>query len=47
VQYKIAGVLIGIGVALWVVTVLINRATGQDLAKAESTLRTRGRSIDF
>ena len=28
VQYKIAGVLIGIGVVLWVVTVLVNRATG-------------------
>jgi hypothetical protein len=42
VQYKVAGVLIGIGVALWVGTVLINRATRQDLAKGESTLRTRG-----
>jgi len=29
VQYKIAGVLIAIGVALWLVTVLINRLTGQ------------------
>ncbi|MGI6853282.1 APC family permease [Mesorhizobium sp. 1B3] len=28
VQYKIAGVLIGIGIVLWFVTVLINRATG-------------------
>jgi len=28
VQYKIAGILIGIGVVLWVVTVFINRATG-------------------
>jgi amino acid transporter len=28
VQYKIAGVLLGIGVLLWVVTVLANRATG-------------------
>ena len=27
-QYKIAGVLLGIGVVLWVVTVLVNRATG-------------------
>jgi amino acid transporter len=33
VQYKVAGVLIGIGVALWVVTVLINRATGQVAAE--------------
>lgn len=28
VQYKIAGVLIGVGIVLWFVTVLINRATG-------------------
>jgi amino acid transporter len=28
VQYKIAGVLITIGVVLWVVTILVNRATG-------------------
>ena len=27
-QYKIAGVLLAIGVVLWVVTVFINRATG-------------------
>lgn len=29
VQYQVAGVLLGIGVALWAVTVLLNRATGQ------------------
>jgi len=29
VQYTVAGILIGIGVVLWVVTVLVNRATGQ------------------
>jgi len=28
-QYVIAGILLAIGVGLWVVTVLINRATGQ------------------
>jgi amino acid transporter len=28
VQYRVAGILIGIGVVLWVVTVLINRAQG-------------------
>ena len=28
VQYEIAGALIGIGVVLWVVTVMVNRATG-------------------
>ncbi|MGD9924425.1 MAG: amino acid permease, partial [Pseudorhodoplanes sp.] len=27
-QYRIAGVLLAIGVVLWVVTILINRATG-------------------
>ena len=27
-QYRIAGVLLAIGVVLWVVTVLVNRATG-------------------
>jgi hypothetical protein len=29
VQYTIAGILIGIGIALWVVTVWFNRATGR------------------
>jgi len=29
VQYTIAGILVDIGVVLWVVTVLVNRATGQ------------------
>ncbi|MBZ2206320.1 APC family permease [Massilia sp. R798] len=33
VQYKVAGVLLGIGVALWLVTVLLNRATGQKPAE--------------
>jgi basic amino acid/polyamine antiporter, APA family len=28
VQYEIAGILIGIGIVLWGVTVLVNRATG-------------------
>ncbi|MCV9938506.1 APC family permease [Boseaceae bacterium BT-24-1] len=28
VQYKIAGILIGIGIVLWFVTVMVNRATG-------------------
>jgi len=28
-QYTIAGILLAIGVGLWIVTVLINRATGQ------------------
>lgn len=29
VQYKVAGILLGIGVVPWVVTVLVNRATSQ------------------
>ncbi|WP_269929826.1 APC family permease [Aminobacter sp. HY435] len=33
VQYKIAGILIAIGVVLWFVTVLVNRATGQKPAE--------------
>jgi amino acid transporter len=41
-QYRIAGVLIGIGIVLWVVTVLINRATGQHPAQSEATMSTRG-----
>jgi APA family basic amino acid/polyamine antiporter len=32
VQYRIAGVLMAIGVVLWLVTVLINRASGQKAA---------------
>jgi amino acid transporter len=35
VQYRIAGILIGIGVVLWVITVLVNRATGQKPAEPE------------
>ena len=42
VQYTIAAVLIGIGVVLWVVTVMINRATGQKAA--EPTAGTVGGS---
>jgi hypothetical protein len=40
VQYTVAAVLIGIGVLLWLVTVLINRASGQKVA--EPTLETIG-----
>jgi APA family basic amino acid/polyamine antiporter len=40
VQYKIAGILIGIGIVLWVVTVFINRATG--VTPAEPDLETVG-----
>ena len=42
-QNKIAGVLLGLGVALRVVTVLINRATGQTPAEPDAeTVGTRG-----
>ena len=40
VQYTIAGILIAIGVVLWVVTVLVNRATGQ--TPAEPSVETLG-----
>jgi APA family basic amino acid/polyamine antiporter len=42
VQYKVAGVLLGIGVALWVLTIIINRATGLTLEPIDERLRTRG-----
>jgi amino acid transporter len=42
VQYKTAGVLIGIGLVLWVVTVLINRATGLQPAEPDADIGTRG-----
>jgi amino acid transporter len=43
VQYTIAAVLIGIGVVLWVVTVLINRAARQKPAEPSAqTVGTRG-----
>jgi amino acid transporter len=42
VQYTIAGILIAIGVVLWVVTVLVNRATG--LKPAEPDMATVGTS---
>jgi APA family basic amino acid/polyamine antiporter len=45
IQYKIAGVLLGIGIALWVVTVLVNRTLGAAAATdpdLEDALRTRG-----
>ncbi len=42
VQYKIAGILIGVGVVLWVVTVFVNRATRQQPAEGEITGRIGG-----
>lgn len=47
IQYKIAGVLLAIGIALWVVTVLVNRSMGVATAEPldpeiEEALRTRG-----
>ncbi|MEP7452240.1 APC family permease [Phyllobacterium sp. SB3] len=38
VQYKIAGILVAIGVGLWVVTILVNRATGVTEKSDLSTL---------
>ena len=43
VQYRIAGILLAIGVVLWVVTVLVNRATGVKPAEPDmETVGTRG-----
>lgn len=42
VQYKVAGVLIGIGIALWVVTVMVNRATGLHAEEPDARIGTRG-----
>ena len=43
VQYRIAGVLLAIGVVLWIVTVLVNRATGLTPAQPDAaTIGTRG-----
>ena len=42
IQYKVAGVLIGIGIALWVVTILINRATGLSEPPIDERIGTRG-----
>jgi APA family basic amino acid/polyamine antiporter len=42
VQYKVAGVLLAIGIALWVVTVLVNRATGLSAEPIDERLGTRG-----
>jgi basic amino acid/polyamine antiporter, APA family len=40
VQYKIAGILLGIGLVLWLVTVIVNRATG--VTPAEPDLEIGG-----
>ncbi len=42
VQYQIAGILLAVGVVLWVVTVLVNRKTGTQPAQGEVTGRMRG-----
>jgi amino acid transporter len=42
VQYKVAGVLIGIGIVLWVVTIYVNRATGLRPAEPDQQIGTRG-----
>ncbi|MGY1807584.1 APC family permease [Blastococcus sp. SYSU D00669] len=36
-QYRIAGILLGIGVVLWVVTVLANRSQGRSAARLDPT----------
>jgi amino acid transporter len=46
VQYEIAGILIGIGVVLWVVTVLVNRATGLKAMKPDMGTLGRGGPVN-
>jgi len=42
VQYKIAGILIGVGVLLWIVTVMVNRASG--VRPSDPSMDTLGKS---
>ena len=42
VQYKIAGILLAIGVVLWFVTVGVNRATGVSTQKEDDLAEMRG-----
>jgi amino acid transporter len=42
VQYKIAGILIGIGIVLWVATIFISRATGTERVEGNAAGRARG-----
>jgi hypothetical protein len=42
VQYRIAGILLGIGVVLWLVTVLLNRRAG--IERSEPAAETLGSS---
>jgi amino acid transporter len=42
VQYKIAGVLLAIGIGLWVMTVVVNRATGQKPAEPDMAIGGSG-----
>lgn len=42
VQYHVAGVLLAIGVALWFVTIMVNRSTGQKIVEPEMESLGRG-----
>jgi amino acid transporter len=41
-QYEIAGILLAIGAVLWLVTVMVNRATGQQVKRDMGALGSRG-----
>ena len=41
-RQRMRGLLVGIGIALWVVTVLINRATGLTVPPIDERIGTRG-----
>jgi APA family basic amino acid/polyamine antiporter len=45
-QYRIAGVLLGIGVLLWVVTVLVNRRTGPAVPALDPDRFTKGGPVN-
>jgi hypothetical protein len=42
VQYKVAGVLISIGVVLWVVTIYVNKVTGLAAEPVDERMGSRG-----
>jgi amino acid transporter len=45
-QYRIAGILLGIGVLLWVVTVLVQRRTGQSAPPLDPDRFTKGGPVN-
>jgi amino acid transporter len=46
VQYRVAGVLIAIGVVLWIITMLVNRAQGVSPAEPDRELMGKGGPVN-